>query len=81
MIKYFCDICGKELNRQNHFTYTLPMRVEKVEYEEAHDAFYDVFNKGRTVREIIQDQEVMICQKCRSTIAYTISPYPKEKLK
>lgn len=83
MIKYFCDICGEELNRKDHFTYTLPMRVEKVEYEyeEAHAAFYNLLNKGKTVRQIIQDQEVMICPRCRSTIAYTITPYPREELK
>ena len=78
MIKYFCDICGEELNRKNHFSYVLPMRTEEVEYEEVYSAFSGVFDKRKSIREVVQNQEVMICSKCRSDIAYSI-PRFKEK--
>jgi hypothetical protein len=77
MIKYFCDICGEELNRKDHFTYILPMRTEKVEYEEVWSNFTGTVGKRKTTRQVVEDQEVMICSKCRSNIAYSIPHFCK----
>lgn len=77
MIKYFCDLCGEELNRKDHFTYILPMCTEKVEYEEVWDNFLGTIGKRKTTRQIVEDQEVMICSKCRSNIAYSIPRFCK----
>lgn len=75
MIKYFCDMCGEELNRKDHFAYTLPILAEKVEYEEIWSNFLGSATERKTVRQVIKDQEVMICSKCRSNIAYSIPPF------
>lgn len=77
MIKYFCDICGEELNRKDHFTYILPMRTEKVEYEEVWSNFTGSIGKRKTTRQVVKDQEVMICSKCRSNVAYSIPHFYK----
>lgn len=77
MIKYFCDFCGEELNRKDHFTYILPMRTEKVVYEEVYSNFSGTFGKRKSTQEVVQDQGVMICSKCRSNIAYSIPRFCK----
>lgn len=77
MIKYFCDICGEELNRKDHFTYILPMWTEKVEYEEVWSNFLGTVDKRKTIQQVVEDQEVMICSKCRSNIAYSIPRFCK----
>lgn len=77
MIKYFCDMCGEELNRKDHFTYILPMRVEKVEHEEVWSNLFNSATKQKTIRQVVEDQEVMICSKCRSNIAYSIPRFYK----
>ena len=52
MIKYFCDLCGEELNREDHFVYILPIRIEKVEYEEVWDNFLGTIGKRKTIRQV-----------------------------
>ena len=74
MIKYFCDICGEEIPINNLYRYRLPTRTKKTEYEPTWSG-----SKGSTralTREIIEDQCLMICEKCRKDIAYAID---KEK--
>jgi len=77
MIKYFCDLCGEELNRKDHFTYILPMRTEKVGYEEIWSNFLGSTTKRKFIQQVVEDQEVMVCSKCRSNIAYSISHFYK----
>lgn len=65
MIKYFCDICGKELNKkEQHYVYILPQQVP-----------YDAISaQGEPVYtyEQLEDREVEVCDICRRKISQAV---------
>ena len=68
MIKYFCDLCGKELKTSNeHFVYILPQRVS---YKVNTSAFKKT-----------EDKELSVCPSCRYKIAYALEKIKNEVLK
>ena len=73
MIKYFCDLCEKELKTSNeHFVYILPQRVSyKVICQEEYTGAF----------EKIEDKELSVCPSCRYKIAYALEKIKNEVLK
>ena len=71
MIKYFCDICEKELKTSDeHFAYILPQRAP-----------YNVKStRGEIVYtyEQIEDTGCAICPSCRHKIAYALEKIKNE---
>ena len=73
MIKYYCDICEKELKTSDeHFVYILPQRVPyKVTFQgEYRGAFLKT-----------EDKELSVCPSCRYRIAYALEKIKSEVLK
>lgn len=74
MIKYFCDICEKELKTSDeHFAYILPQRAP-----------YNVKSiYGETVYtyEQIEDTGFAVCPFCRKKIAYALHEIKNEVAK
>lgn len=70
MIKYFCDLCEKEMRKDEHYTYILPQQVP---YEV-------VANWGETLYtyEKLEDKEIEICDVCRRKISYALKKLVKE---
>ena len=64
MIKYYCDICEKEIKTsEEHFTYILPQRAP-----------YRVTFQGECagVFEKTEDKELFVCPSCRYKIAQAL---------
>lgn len=73
MIKYFCDICEKELKTsEEHFVYILPQRIK-----------YRVTCQGEYTSAFLktEDKELSICPSCRYKIAYALEKIKNEVLK
>ena len=73
MIKYFCDICEKELKTTDeHFVYILPQRVP-----------YKIIGKGKYIDafEITEDKGLAVCPSCRYKIAYALEKIKNEAFK
>lgn len=74
MIKYFCDICEKELKTsEEHFVYILPQRVP-YEAKSIH---------GETIYtyEQIEDKDLAVCSFCRKKISYALKEIKDEIIK
>ena len=73
MIKYFCDICEKELKTsEEHFVYILPQRVP-----------YKITFQGEYAGtcEKIEDKDLTVCPFCRKKISYALNKIKKEIVK
>lgn len=72
MIKYYCDICEKELkSSEEHFVYNLPQRVP----------CKNVLNEYMGTILITEDKELFICPSCRYEIAYALEKIKSKMLK
>ena len=70
MIKYFCDLCKKEMRQEQHYIYILPQQVP-----------YEVVSTwGETIctYEKLEDKEVEVCDVCRRKISYALKELVKE---
>ena len=73
MIKYYCDICEKELKTsEEHFTYILPQRVS-----------YKIIRQGECTGafEKTEDKGLSVCSSCRYKIAYALEKIKMKHLK
>ena len=73
MIKYFCDICEKELKTSDeHFVYILPQRIS-----------YRVIRQGEctSIFKQTEDKELSVCPSCRYKIAYALEEIKSKMLK
>lgn len=71
MIKYYCDICEKELETsEEHFVYILPQRVPYYA-----KAFY---GQIAYTYEQIEDKDLAICPSCRKKISYALKEIKDE---
>ena len=66
MIKYFCDICEKEIEKSEKYTYTLPLYCA--------DQLMTSFGETICTIDRIKDLEIEICSNCR----YKISMFLKD---
>ena len=74
MIKYFCDICEKELKTsEEHFIYILPQRVP---YHAK-----SIYGEVIYTYEVIEDNELAVCSSCRKKIAYALQEIKDEVAK
>ena len=72
MIKYYCDICEKELKTsEEQFVYILPQRTPCKE------------KKKKYVGTVLktEDKELFICPSCRYEIAYALERIKSKMLK
>ena len=70
MIKYFCDLCKKEMRQEQHYNYILPQRVP---YEAI-----SVWGEPVYTYEQIEDTEVEVCNVCRRKISQALKKLIKE---
>ena len=71
MIKYFCDLCGKEIRQEQRYIYTLPKQVP---YEAI-----STWGEPIYTYEQLEDREVEICDVCRRKISYVLKDFVKEE--
>ena len=72
MIKYFCDICQKEMKQSNdHFAYILPYFVK---YQTV-----TIYGEPILTYEKLEDKELHICPYCRSKVANFLKEQRNEK--
>lgn len=69
MIKYFCDICGKEMRKDEHYVYILPQLI-------SYDAI-STWGESIYTYEQLEDKEVEICNICRRKISQALKEYKK----
>ena len=70
MIKYFGDLCKKEMKKDEHYIYILPQQVP-----------YDVIATWGEILytyEQLEDKEVEICDVCRRKISQVLKELTKE---
>lgn len=73
MIKYYCDICKKELKTSDeHFVYILPQRIP---YRATCQGEY----RGTFMET--KDEGLSICPSCRYKIAYALEKIKNEASK
>lgn len=71
MIKYYCDICEKELKTsEEHFIYILPQRTP---YNAK-----SIYGEVIYTYEVIEDKELVVCSSCRKKIAYALQEIKDE---
>lgn len=74
MIKYYCDICEKELKTsEEHFTYILPQRTP---YNAK-----SIYGEIVYTYEQIEDRDLAVCPFCRKKIAYALQEIKSEMAK
>ena len=74
MIKYFCDICEKELKTsEEHFVYILPQRVP---YNAK-----SIYGEIIYTYEQIEDKDLTVCPFCRKKISYALNKVKNEVIK
>lgn len=79
MIKYYCDICEKELKTSDeHFVYILPQRVPYYT-----KAFYEqtAYTQIVCTYEQIEDKNLAVCPSCRKKISYALKEIKDEMAK
>ena len=64
MIKYFCDLCGKEMRKEQRYIYTLPKQVPYEAMSIRGEPIYTY--------EQLEDREVEICDACRRKISQAL---------
>lgn len=71
MIKYFCDLCKEEINKDEHYAYILPQRVPHV----------TVSSQGKILftYDRIEDREIEVCDVCREKISQALEKITKEE--
>ena len=64
MIKYFCDLCKEEINKDEYYTYILPQRVP----------YATVSSQGKILftYDRIEDREIEVCDVCREKICQAL---------
>ena len=70
MIKYFCDLCKKEMRQEQHYIYILPQRVP---YEAI-----SAYGEPVYTYEQLEDREVEVCDVCRRKISQALKELTKE---
>ena len=74
MIKYYCDICEKELKTsEEHFVYILPQRIP---YNAK-----SIYGETVYTYEQIKDVCLAICPSCRKKISYALKEIKDEIVK
>ena len=61
MIKYFCDLCKEEINKDEHYAYILPKLIT---YEAISTQGELLYTYKR-----LEDREIEICDICRRKIS------------
>ena len=69
MIKYFCDLCKKEINEDEYYAYILPQGVP---YETVSAQGKILFAYDR-----IEDIEIEVCNVCRGKISQALEKIVK----
>ena len=71
MIKYFCDLCKKEINKDEHYAYILPQRVP----------YTTVSSQGKILftYDRIEDREIEVCDVCREKIYQALEKITKKE--
>ncbi len=70
MIKYFCDLCKKEMRKDEHYAYILPQQVP---YEAI-----SAWGESIYTYEQLEDREVEVCDVCRRKISQALKELIKE---
>lgn len=72
MIKYFCDLCKKEMRQEQHYIYILPQRVP---YEAI-----SAWGEPVYTYEQVEDREVEVCDVCRRKISQALKEIKKDEM-
>ena len=72
MIKYYCDMCKKEMRKDEHYTYILPQQIP-----------YGIvsgwsWEEPIYTYEQLEDRKTEVCNVCRRKIAQALKELTRE---
>lgn len=65
MTKYFCDLCKREMGKNEHYIYILPQLIP-------YDAISTRGEQVYYTYEQLEDKEVEVCNVCRRKISQVL---------